>query len=773
MAVMMIAFTIVPVASFMFDTKGLNINSPKHQEIEIKFVTYEVRPYVSGIRVVSMPSKSGLISYSESGATIIYPDSRARIVMFGYHLDKIGIISLTTDNCFNSVVNISRPEFLIQTVKRLDFVAYFAESDEPYHICYKERMNRKESSEEEEDMIMMDESRNSIVTETPTRIYYLPVYLQISIIFMLFCLSALFSGLNLGLMALSPQELMLIQKCGSKMERKYAETILPVRQSGNYLLCTILIMNVVVNAAISILFEDMTSGMIAFIISSLGIVIIGEIVPQSICVKKGLAVGAYTIWLTRTFMILTFPFSYPISKILDVFLGEDTLVYDRCKLINLMKMTACEENQELAADLKIAVGAMEISEKTVGDVLTKIEDVFMLSEDAVIDVATIVEIIRRGYSRIPIYADDDRNNIKALLMVKDLALIDPRDNFTVKTVCEFHQYPLRFVEASKPLHSMLDEFKAGNYHLAVVESAHSIYHRKISRQTKNLLGIVTLEDILEEILQAEIIDESDSVTDNMYRSRRKRIKEPCFTKILKSEEYSKELSVHMEQMTIHFLQNHHVVFSDEYIDRQTLTYLLKRNIRQIDMSHSPRIIGYSAKQRETVPIYCMNKPAFRFIVILEGRATVKLRNMEFETGPWTSFGNEILDQLDELINGNLITGKSDFNLSDSKSELINSIQFNPDFDLFVTNFCRFLHLTVSAYLNVIKVTKIARTARNEQGSIGSLLKSSLYSGSLSQSGRMSETLMKRENSQLSFDDANNPKRMFVKCRSNSDFERQY
>ncbi|VBB31867.1 unnamed protein product, partial [Acanthocheilonema viteae] len=197
----------------MFNAIGSNIDSPKHQEVKIGFITYEVRPYVSGIRVVSILSKNNLISYSESGATIIYPDSRARIVMFGYHLDKIGIISLTTDNCFNSVVNISRPEFLIQTVKRLDFVAYFAESDEPYHICYKERMSRKESSEEEEDMIMMDESRNSIVTETPTRIYYLPVYLQISIIFMLFCLSALFSGLNLGLMALSPQELMLIQKC--------------------------------------------------------------------------------------------------------------------------------------------------------------------------------------------------------------------------------------------------------------------------------------------------------------------------------------------------------------------------------------------------------------------------------------------------------------------------------------------------------------------------------------------------------------------------------
>lgn len=143
----------------------------------------------------------------------------------------------------------------------------------------------------------------------------MPVGFQVVLIAFLVCLSGLFAGLNLGLMSLDKNELRVIAASGTDTEKRYAKAIEPLRQRGNYLLCSILLSNVLINSTLTVLLDQLTSGIIAVISSTMSIVIFGDIIPQAICSRHGLAVGAKTIYITYLFMFLTSPLSYPISKV--------------------------------------------------------------------------------------------------------------------------------------------------------------------------------------------------------------------------------------------------------------------------------------------------------------------------------------------------------------------------------------------------------------------------------------------------------------------------
>ncbi|CAG5925601.1 unnamed protein product [Menidia menidia] len=287
----------------------------------------------------------------------------------------------------------------------------------------------------------------------------LPVWLQVILISFLLVLSGMFSGLNLGLMALDPMELRIVQSCGTDKEKRYARKIEPIRRKGNYLLCSLLLGNVLVNTTLTILLDDLTkSGIGAVVASTVGIVIFGEIVPQALCSRHGLAVGANTIMVTKLFMLLTFPLSWPISKILDCVLGQEIgTVYNREKLVEMLKVTE-PYNDLVKEELNMIQGALELRTKTVEDVMTPIKDCFMIHSDAVLDFNTMSEIMESGYTRIPVY-DDERSNIVDILYVKDLAFVDPDDCTTLKTITKFYNHPVHFVFHDTKLDSMLEEFK--------------------------------------------------------------------------------------------------------------------------------------------------------------------------------------------------------------------------------------------------------------------------------------------------------------------------
>jgi metal transporter CNNM len=123
-------------------------------------------------------------------------------------------------------------------------------------------------------------------------------------------------------MSLTLHDLAVIQEAGTPNDRKYAKRIYPVRKRGNFLLCTILLGNVLVNSTTTILLDTLISGILAVVGATFAIVIFGEIIPQAVCSRHGLKIGAKTIILTYIFMIITSPIAFPISKILDFVLGK-------------------------------------------------------------------------------------------------------------------------------------------------------------------------------------------------------------------------------------------------------------------------------------------------------------------------------------------------------------------------------------------------------------------------------------------------------------------
>ncbi|KAF2894478.1 hypothetical protein ILUMI_11678 [Ignelater luminosus] len=467
----------------------------------------------------------------------------------------------------------------------------------------------------------------------------LPMWASIMIICICLSFSALFSGLNLGLMSLDRTELKILCNTGTPKEREYAKAIQPVRNHGNYLLCSILLGNVLVNSIFTILLDGLTSGLIAVVFSTLAIVIFGEITPQAICSRHGLAVGARTIYITKLVMLLTAPLAYPISKLLDRILGEEIgNVYNRERLKELVKVTTGENDLD-KDEVNIISGALELRKKTVAEVMTKIEDVFMLDYDAILDFETVSEIMKSGYSRIPVY-EDNRNNIVTMLYIKDLAFVDPDDNTPLKTLCQFYQNPCNFVFEDVTLDVMFRIFKEGNKgHMAFVHRVNSEGEGDPFYET---IGLITLEDVIEELIQAEIMDETDVFTDNRTKRRRNadRTKQDFTIFAEKKNESKVRISPQLTLATYQYLSTSVDPFKPEQISETILRRLLKQEIwfhikKTKDWRNDPATL-----------IYQQGKAVDYFVLIVEGRVevTVGQENLMFESGPFTFFGIQALSQ---------------------------------------------------------------------------------------------------------------------------------
>ena len=263
---------------------------------------------------------------------------------------------------------------------------------------------------------------------------------------------------------------------------------------------------------------DKTDGIVGFTLSTSLIVVFGEIIPQALCSRYALEIGARTIWIVWPLMFLLAIIAYPISWILDKVLGEELgTIYSNKELSKLVDITAKYRpntmDKSIASMLK---GALQLNTKRVSDIYTRMDDVFYLNEHEVLSFEVLTKIFKLGHSRIPVFRQTDDTESKpyciGLIYAKDLILIDPDDNvpiFKVLETFDHHSTPID-IWKNDNLQTALQLFINTCQHLAFVKE------ETTASNEVHYVGIVTLEDVIEEILKREVVDEFDDPTNEMF-----------------------------------------------------------------------------------------------------------------------------------------------------------------------------------------------------------------------------------------------------------------
>ena len=168
-------------------------------------------------------------------------------------------------------------------------------------------------------------------------------------------------------------------------------------------------------------------------------------------------------------------------------------------------------------EVTIVRETLKLAQKTVLDAMTPMRDVHMLPwETTAFDEDTLAGVLGAGFSRVPVFRGGNRHNVVGTLMVKKLIVLDPNERRTVRDV------PLRAPLLAHPdagLLETLNAFQQGRSHMALVTRDASLLERAwrrdedVAEGAVEILGLITVEDVLEELIGEEIQDEDDYVTE--------------------------------------------------------------------------------------------------------------------------------------------------------------------------------------------------------------------------------------------------------------------
>lgn len=331
--------------------------------------------------------------------------------------------------------------------------------------------------------------------------------LLFTLLFMvLLILSAFFSGSEVAIFGLSRLDEEILKDRNDIAAQRLKKLLLTPQQT----LITILIGNNAVNVSAASIAAIITAHIckvnqishefgiiIEIIVVTILLLLLGEITPKVLVLRNPLNIALKVssfIHLCRTILYPLVSVFTIVTDFLTRIVGAERLklTYSAEELKSLVEIS--EEKGHLEeSEREMITSIFEFGDTLVKEIMVPRTDMKVLEHSAPLT-ELLASIKEWGYSRYPVY-DDSRDNIVGMLYAKDLLhyVQSPSESFNITQIIR----PAYFVPENKEISELLREFQIHKVHLAIVVDEYG-----------GTAGLVTLEDILEEIV-GEIQDEYD------------------------------------------------------------------------------------------------------------------------------------------------------------------------------------------------------------------------------------------------------------------------
>lgn len=306
-------------------------------------------------------------------------------------------------------------------------------------------------------------------------------------------LSVAFTAMSLSLRSLSTSHLRYWARKGDKV----SSALYPLKARGSaVLLCVELLRALSITGSL-VLLSTQLWGVWAWLAGSAALFLVFVVLGELYLRQIGTWLLAYTSpVLMRLTHVLKF-ITLPLGRIFDSFLEDQPVTLTRSELSHMLSAVSPADTDLSAEELRIVKHALAFGEKSVHDVMTPRSVITSVREDDVLSPALLDELHKSGHSRFPVFNISGEGAV-GLLYIKDL--VDIRSH---ATVAEIMHKPIHFVNEERELDHVLQAFIRTKQHLFLVVNSFA-----------EITGLVTIEDVVEQVLGKPIIDEFDRY-DNM------------------------------------------------------------------------------------------------------------------------------------------------------------------------------------------------------------------------------------------------------------------